>query len=185
MSTKNTFSEASVKSYSRALYELSSEEKSLTEVENDVINLNALIQKSNEFNFLIKDPTTKKEDQIRVIDLIFEKFGLSSLLKKFITFLIIKRRFFYIEKILQNFLVLCSKNRGEISATLRVSKELNKEEITKIKNDLSENFGHKVNLDYSFDPNLIGGLVMQIESIMIDTSIKNKLKQIENKMIEA
>ena len=74
MSTKNTFSEASVKSYSRALYELSSEEKSLTEVENDVINLNALIQKSNEFNFLIKDPTTKKENQIRVIDLIFEKF---------------------------------------------------------------------------------------------------------------
>ena len=86
---------------------------------------------------------------------------------------------------MQNFLVLCSKNRGEISATLIVSKELNKEEITKIKNDLSENFGHKVNLDYSFDPNLIGGLVMQIESIMIDTSIKNKLKQIENKMIEA
>jgi len=26
---------------------------------------------------------------------------------------------------------------------------------------------------------------MQVESVMIDTSIKNKLQQIENKMIEA
>ena len=39
------------------------------------------------------------------------------------------------------------------------------------------------NLNY--DPDLIGGLIMQVESVMIDTSIKNKLQQIENKMIEA
>jgi F-type H+-transporting ATPase subunit delta len=32
---------------------------------------------------------------------------------------------------------------------------------------------------------LIGGLIIQIGSTMIDTSIKNKLQQIENRMIEA
>ena len=32
---------------------------------------------------------------------------------------------------------------------------------------------------------LIGGLKLQLGSFMIDTSIKNKLQQIENKMIEA
>ena len=96
-----------------------------------------------------------------------------------------KRRFFFIEKILKVFIDTCSKKRGEITAKLSVAKDLSSEEINKIKNDLSKNFGSEVKLNYSFDPSLIGGLIMQVESVMIDTSIKNKLQQIENKMIEA
>ena len=80
---------------------------------------------------------------------------------------------------------ICSKSRGEITAKLSVAKELSNDEINNIKNDLSKNFGSEVKLNYTFDPSLIGGLIMQIESIMIDTSVKNKLQQIENKMIEA
>ena len=81
--------------------------------------------------------------------------------------------------------MICSKNRGEISAQLTVAKELNANEINKIKDELSQNFGSNVKLNYTYDPDLIGGLIMQVESVMIDTSIKNKLQKIENKMIEA
>ena len=86
--------------------------------------------------------------------------------------------------ILKGFIDACSKNRGEITAKLSVAKPLSNEEINKIKNDLSQNFGSDVKLNYTLDPSLIGGLIMQVESLMIDTSIKNKLQQIENKMIE-
>ena len=185
MSDKNRFSDSSVKSYSQALYELAFEEKNLNDVEKNVISLLRLISQSEDFNSLIKDPTNKQENQLNVINIIFEKFNLNNLLKKFLNFLVIKRRFFYVEKILKDFLMICSKNRGEISAKLTVAKELNENQINKIKHDLSQNFGSDVKLNYNYDPDLIGGLIMQIESVMIDTSIKNKLQQIENKMIEA
>ena len=185
MSDKNRFSDSSAKSYSQALYELAFEEKNLNDVEKNVISLLRLISQSEDFNSLIKDPTNKQENQLNVINIIFEKFNLNNLLKKFLNFLIIKRRFFYVEKILKDFIMICSKNRGEISAKLTVAKELSENQINKIKNDLSQNFGSDVKLNYNYDPDLIGGLIMQIESVMIDTSIKNKLQQIENKMIEA
>ena len=185
MSNKNRFSDSSVKSYSQALYELASEEKKLNDVEENTISIIKLISQSEDFNSLIKDPTNKQEDQLKVINLIFEKFGLNNLLKKFLNFLVMKRRFFYVEKILKDFVMICSKNRGEISAKLTVAKNLNDNEINKIKDELSQNFGSNVKLNYSCDPDLIGGLIMQVESVMIDTSIKNKLQQIENKMIEA
>jgi len=185
LSDKNRFSDSSAKSYSQALYELASEEKNLNDVEEHVVSLIKLISKSEDFNLLIEDPTNKQEDQLNVINIIFEKFNLNNLLKKFLNFLIMKRRFFYVEKILKDFVMICSKNRGEISAKLTVAKELNENEINKIKNDLSQNFGSDVKLNYNYDPGLIGGLIMQVESVMIDTSIKNKLQQIENKMIEA
>ena len=185
MSDKNRFSDSSAKSYSQALYELATEEKKLNEVEEHTISIIKLISQSEDFNSLIKDPTNKQEDQLNVINLIFEKFNLNNLLKKFLNFLVMKRRFFYVEKILKDFVTICSKNRGEISAKLTVAKELNENEINKIKNDLSQNFGADVKLNYNYDPDLIGGLIMQVESVMIDTSIKNKLQKIETKMIEA
>ncbi len=87
--------------------------------------------------------------------------------------------------ILKDFVNTCSKKRGEVKAELISSKELSNDQIDKIKNDLSQNFNSKIKLDYKFDKSLIGGLIIQVGSIMVDTSIKNKLQQIENKMIEA
>ena len=185
MSDKNRFSDSSAKSYSQALYELATEEKNLNDVEEHAVSIIKLISQSEDFNFLIKDPTNKQDDQLNSINIIFEKFNLNNLLKKFLNFLVVKRRFFYVEKILKDFVMICSKNRGEISAQLTVAKELNANEINKIKDELSQNFGSNVKLNYTYDPDLIGGLIMQVESVMIDTSIKNKLQQIENKMIEA
>ncbi len=185
MSNKNVFSDASAKSYSRALYELASEEKNLDEVEKETKSLLNLFSSAQEFNTLIKDPTLKQQDQVKVINLITEKYNIQIVLRKFLNFLIIKRRFFFVEKILITFLKMCSKNRGEISASLIVAKKLNDDELESIKKDLSIKFGSNINLNYRHDPELIGGLIMQVESTMIDTSIKNKLQQIENKMVEA
>ena len=41
-----------------------------------------------------------------------------------------------------------------------------------------------ITLDYKVDENLIGGLKIQIGSLMVDTSIKNKLKKYEQIMLE-
>jgi F-type H+-transporting ATPase subunit delta len=79
----------------------------------------------------------------------------------------------------------CSKKRGEVKAELTASKKLTENEIHKIKEDLTKNFSSKIKLNYKYDPNLIGGLIVQVGSTMVDTSIKNKLQQIENRMIEA
>ena len=99
MSKSKVFSDTSVSRYSLALYELAEEEKVIQDIEkqsNAIINL---ISKSDDFNFLIKNPTNKKEDQLNVIIKISEHFKLNNLLTKFLSFLISKRRLFYVEKI--------------------------------------------------------------------------------------
>ena len=44
--------------------------------------------------------------------------------------------------------------------------------------------GSKIKFDYSVDKNLISGVKIQLGSLMVDTSIKNKLKKYEQLMIE-
>ena len=85
---------------------------------------------------------------------------------------------------MENFLKLCSKKRGEVKASLISSKELSESELSKISEDLSKTMGSTLKFDYKVDKELIGGLKLQLGSFMIDTSIKNKLKKYEQRMLE-
>jgi len=185
LSKNKGFSDTSVGRYSLALYELAEETNSIDEIEKNSSAIIKLISNSNDFNSFIKDPTNKKEDQLKAIIKIFEQYKLNNLLIKFLSFLISKRRFFYVEKILKDFIQTSSKKRGEIKAELTAAKQLTENEINDIKEELTKNFNSKIKLNYKYDPSLIGGLTVQVGSTMVDTSIKNKLQQIESRMIEA
>ena len=185
MSNNKGFSDTSANRYSLALYELASETDVISKVEANSNGLLKLILNNNEFKNLIKDPTQNQHILNNVINKISENFNLEILFKNFLNFLVLKRRFFYVEQILKTFIEICSDKRGELKAKITSAKELSPEEINKIKEELSMNFKSKIRLDYTHDKSLIGGLIMQVGSIMVDTSIKNKLQQIKNRMIEA
>ena len=121
----------------------------------------------------------------QVIEKITDNFSLEGLFKNFLSFLISKRRFFYVQQILKNFNEICSEKRGELKAEIKTAKNLTQDEINKITQELSNNFKAEIKLNYTHDQSLIGGLIVQIGSTMIDTSIKKKLQKLENGMIEA
>ena len=185
MSKNKGFSITSAERYSLALYELASENNVLAQVEDQSLSILNLISSSKDFSNLIKDPTNNKEDQLNALSKISEQYKINELLTKFLSFLISKRRFFYVDKILKSFVETCSVKRGELKAELTSAKDLTEEEINNIKEELTKNFSSKIKLNYKHDASLIGGLIVQVGSTMVDTSIKNKLQQIENRMIEA
>jgi len=179
----NTFSNKN--SYSQALFELANESNSANDIENQVSSILVLVRNSEDIKEFIKDPTNKIEDQLKIINAMSDKFKFNELLKKFLGFVVTKRKFFYIEKILNDFLFICSNSRGEIQAELSAAKNLNESEINKIKDELSSTFGSNIKLNHKHDPSLIGGLIIKVGSTMIDTSLKSKIQKIEKKMIEA
>ena len=183
MSKSKNFSDTAASRYSLALYELAEELKNIQEIENQSSSLIKLFQESEDFKAIVLNPTNKKEDQINIINKISENYNFNALLKKFLCFLVEKRRLFFLKNILINFVNICSQKRGEVKARLIAAKQLNDNEIKKIKDEISKDFKNEVKLDYKYDPSLIGGLIIQVGSVMIDTSIKSKLKKLESNMI--
>ena len=184
MSKNKGFSITSAERYSLALFELASENEILSQVEDQSCSILNLISASKDFSNVIKDPTNNQDDLLNVINNISDKSKFETILKKFLSFLIIKRRFFYLEEILNSFIEICSKKRNELKAQLKSAKELSGDEILKITDELTKNFSSKIKLNYIHDKSLIGGLILQVGSTMVDTSIKNKLQQIESRMVE-
>jgi len=185
LSKNKRFSDTSANRYSLALYELASESNSLIKIEENSQAILKLISSSRDFSNLIKDPTLNRDILNQVIEKISDNFSLEVLFKNFLSFLISKRRFFYVEQILKSFNEICSEKRGELKAEIKSAKNLTQDEINRITEELSNNFKSEIKLNYTHDQSLIGGLVVQIGSTMIDTSIKKKLQQLETRMIEA
>ena len=132
----------------------------------------------------IKNPSQIITEQNKLVNLISDKLNFSKNVQKFLLLLIEKRRIFFVNKIIEGFLRLCSQKRGEIKVSLISSKELSQTELNNISTDLSKSMGSTLKFDYKVDKELIGGLKLQLGSIMIDTSIRNKLKKYEQAMLE-
>jgi F-type H+-transporting ATPase subunit delta len=184
MSANKSFSTETSERYSRALFEVARESGELEKVEEDVKNFQFLLNNSSELKNFFHNPTQSVYIQNSVVNLLSEKLNFSKNLKNFFFLLIEKKRIFFILKIVDSFLKLCSKKRGEIKAFLISSKELSESELENIRKDLSTSMGSTIKFDYKIDKELIGGLKLQLGSFMIDTSIKNKLKKFKQQMLE-
>ena len=184
MSTNKSFSTETSERYSRALFEVSRDSGDLDKVENDIKNFKLIYDKNLELRNFLKDPSQIITEQNKLVNLISDKLNFSKNVQKFLLLLIEKRRIFFVNKIIESFLRLCSQKRGEIKASLISSKELSQTELNDISTDFSKSMGSTLKFDYKVDKELIGGLKLQLGSIMIDTSIRNKLKKYEQVMLE-
>ena len=185
MSSKSTFSVSTSKSYALALYELGEENSELNKVEMEIKGLKNLIIESTDFKEMILSPTISPDNKKNIMLLIADKNKFSKTLKNFLAYLSNNNRLFFLSDIIESFLNLVSINKGELKAKLTSSKELSLNDKKKIELELSENFKAPLNIVYKHDPELIAGLIIQVGSVMVDTSIKTKLKKLESSMIEA
>ena len=184
MSSKKSFSSETANRYSLALYELAEENSELSVIENNINELLVVYNSNKELENFIKNPTQSQSNQLVVINKLSAEMNLSKIVKNFLSILVTKRRIFFLNTIFKQFLLLTAKKRGEIKASLISSKSLTKDELNNLNTEISKVLGTVINFDYNVDGNLIGGLKMQIGSLMVDTSIKNKLKKYEQIMLE-
>ena len=104
MSKNKEFSSTSASRYSLALYELAEEANLLSQIEENSLAYLSLIDQSKEFNSFLKDPTLGQNILTDINNKISNNFKLENLFKNFLNFLILKRRYFYTEKILKSFI---------------------------------------------------------------------------------
>ena len=184
MTTNKSFSTETSERYARALFEVSKENNEQEKIENDAKNFQIILKESRDFQNFIKNPTQTISHQNEVVELLSKRLNFSKNLKNFLLLLIEKRRIFFVKKILESFIKICSHKRGEIKASLISSKELSQIDLDKISDELSNTIGSNLKFNFTVDKELIGGLKLQLGSIMIDTSIKNKLKKYEQTLLE-
>jgi len=171
--------------YASALFELAREEGALDAVAADLNRFHSMLAESEDLQRLVRSPVFSSEEQTRAISAVLEKAGIGGLAANLIKVAAANRRLFVVPEMTVGFRRKLAKERGEISASVTSAEPLSADQINTVKLALKEAIGKDVLLDESVDPTLIGGLIVQVGSRMIDTSLRTKLDAMKYAMKEA
>ena len=185
MSKNKTFSSQISQRYALALYDLSKEKNQTEEFVSNITAFMKILNSNENLKNFVKNPTYSVESQKIVFEKILNTMNFNKLVKNFFLVLIVKKRIFFVDQIIEEFLTLISVKRGEVSGSLISPREIDEKTILSIQKEISTNINRSIKLKSKIDRSLIGGIIIQIGSLMIDTSIKNKLQKYKKLMIEA
>ena len=110
---------------------------------------------------------------------------LRELLRNFLIVLADKGRAGQLEEIAAEFERLIAEHEGILHAELTTAVELSDAEASKLLGEIEEASGRKVEASRAVDPDLIGGIVLQVGSHRLDASVRGRLERLRRELATA
>jgi F-type H+-transporting ATPase subunit delta len=106
-------------------------------------------------------------------------------LLNFLELLIEKHRMPVIFRIRRQFDALWDKENKRLGVTVTSAVELDPEVAKRIGSEIEEQTGNTVELESRVDPDILGGLVLQVGNMVMDTSIRSRLEKLRKSVVSA
>jgi F-type H+-transporting ATPase subunit delta len=106
-------------------------------------------------------------------------------LLNFLELLLEKGRMPVIFRIRRQYEALWAKENKRLGVTVTSAVELDPEIAKRIGSEIEQQTGNTVELESRVDPNILGGLVLQVGNMVLDTSIRNRLEKLRKSVASA
>jgi len=170
--------------YATALFDLAKESGAVDTVVADLTTFDALIEAHEDMQRFVRSPVFSAEDQVKALQPILEKIGVKGLAQKFLLLVATQRRLFAVRQMVKAFRQLVDQDRGVTRATVTLAETPSSKALDAIKAALKDVAGAGAEIDLEIDSEIIGGIIVQIGSKMVDSSLRTKLNGIRTAMKE-
>ena len=171
----NYISEVSLR-YANALI-LISKKSGLKQIQNDFESFINLIKTNKDLKMIINNPLISITKKSTILENICKVIKTQKIFLGFIKTLTKHNKIVLIEKVFSQFNKLIDINEGFTEVHLTTSTKLKDKKLKQIEQIISQKINSKVKLKKKVDPQIIGGIIIQINSFMIDNSVKSKLSE--------
>jgi F-type H+-transporting ATPase subunit delta len=164
--------------YAGALFDLARDSGAMEAVGADLDRFARLIDESPDLARLVRSPVFSAEEQAAAVGAVLDRAGLGGLAGNFIRLVATKRRLFALPDMIRAYRAKVAEAKGIVRAEVRLAEPPSAKVLDEIKRALAEVEKAEIALEVKVDPALIGGLVVQIGSRMVDASLRTKLNSI-------
>ena len=179
MASESTDTSGIAERYATALYDMADEAKQLDGVADDLRGLKSLLEDSDDLRRLIRSPLIDRQVQTAAMMAVLEKAGVGDLTRRFVGVVGQNRRLFAMGGMIDAYLAMLARRRGEETAYVSSAAALSDEQLARLAESLRKAVGSKVRVETAVDPSLIGGLVVRVGSRMVDSSVRTKLQRMQ------
>ena len=169
--------------YARSLFEVAKEHDALDEIHDQLGQFTDELDTNRELQVFFFSPyfsSVEKKDGIsKVIE------GGNEYFVRFLELLAERHRLPVVFRIRREFDRLWAEENKLLPVTIRSAVELDESTVQDIGKKIEEQTGRKIELTSTVDPNLIGGLQMQVGNMIFDSTIRSRLEKLRREVARA
>ena len=109
--------------------------------------------------------------------------GADELLRNFLRLLAEKGRIGEIEEIAREFDRLIAAQERRVKVELTTAYELSDEDAAEIVRQIEQSTGRTVEATRRVDPSLIGGIVLQADTLRVDASVRGRIERLRQDLV--
>jgi F-type H+-transporting ATPase subunit delta len=141
------------------------------------------VTSSDELRALLENPEVDSRVKQDILARIAE--GSDELVVNFVRLLAEKGRAAEIAEVIADFDALVAAEERILDVELTTAHELSDEEFGRILGRIEAASGRKVQAERTVNPDLIGGIVLQAGSMMLDASVRGRLERLRHELTHA
>ena len=169
--------------YADALFETGIEDGTLDTLYEEVRSVQEILKENPDFYRLMNHPKILREDKEQIIESVF-KGRLSDVLTGFLKLIVTNKRYADIDGILDYFTLRVKEYRKIGIAYVTTPLELSDSQKEAVRNKLLDTTDYvTMEMNYSIDESLIGGMVIRIGDRVVDSSIRTKLEGLKRDLM--
>jgi F-type H+-transporting ATPase subunit O len=176
--------------YATALYQASTKSSALDQTAKAIASLGQTLKADPKLNTILGAPTLTVSDKKQIIEELQKVAGAdkADILKNFLATLAENNRLGSLEGVCEKFATLMSAHRGEIELSITSAQELDTKTINRLEKAVAKSEysqGKKLKVVTKVNPDLVGGLVVEIGDRTVDLSVSSKIAKMNKALTDA
>ena len=169
--------------YADALFDVAIDRDELDEIHDQLGQFAEAMNSSNDMRVFFFSPYFSSEDKREAIGSAVS--GASDELVNFLELLAEKHRMPAIFRIRDRFDELWAKAKKRLEVTLTSAVELDDKVVEQVREEVERQTEREIDLETQVDPDILGGLVLQVGNMVLDASLRAKLEKLRKEVASA
>lgn len=167
--------------YAKSLFLLAQENNIVDKIYQDMETIRNVCLQNKEFNVVLTNPTIKPLKKKEILMAVFSNIC-QQLTLRFICLIVSKLRAIYLNNIALEYINLYKQYKNIKVVKLQVASHISEELRTNIVHKLETMLSSQIELNLTIKPELIGGLILQVDCKEYDSSFLTKINDLKKKL---
>ena len=169
--------------YSTALADVVKDASETETVKTELASWGELFQNNDDLKTVFSNPAITHANKEKVLNSLIARTKPSKITANFLKVLLQNGRLADLGDINTRFASVLEGRSGVVSAEITSARELPADERGEFERNLEKITGKKVKINYAIDKDIIGGVVTRIGSTVYDGSVKTKLENLKEQLV--
>ncbi len=171
-----------VNRYAQALADIIIERNEIAEVTRELDGFAKLLQDHRELYDVFASPVIALDRKRAVLNAILARLGLKQTSSNFVQLLLQNNRLHNLSEVLRALTKVLDERSGIVSTDVTTARPISEANRNLLLQRLREATGREVRLQFRTDPEIIGGVITRIGSLVFDGSIKTQLARMKRQL---